>query len=488
MRREDSQWWSAGFTADWWKQLPRRDREVFLATLSEEEATDFFYDWRVWARDKQIPDDWAWRTWLIVAGRGFGKTRTAVEFINEEIRLGNSRRIAIVGQGESDIRKVMIEGQSGFLKTARPGERPTWSPSVNGGTLEWPCGAVAFVHSAEDYESLRGPEYDTAWFDEPMAVNAKKREETVSNLRFGLRIVTNGCQPRLIYTTTPKRHKWMKELLKDAENPKKKILLTRGSTYENADNLAEAFIEGILEDYEGTRLGKQEIHGELLTDEDGALWTEELLEQCRDLDTDMQKIMAGRIVVAVDPNLSTDQKTAHAAGIIAISAVGKMRYVIADRSCKGGPMAWSRAAVLLAKELGTREIVAEANQGGEMVRITIQMAADELDYDVSVHLVHASKGKVRRAEPAATAYERGRVRHCGLAGKDGPFAKLEDQMTSIHDGTDPTKEDFDRVDALVWGLHRLGLKKGMARSRGRSVMLMTGADFGVNTNAEAAES
>lgn len=480
MRRSESRWWSAGFTAEWWRSLSRDERLAVLDTFTPEDLEDFYRDWRVWARDNQIiPNSFGspggWRTVLLVAGRGFGKTRTCVEFINDEVRLGNSRRIAIVGQGEDDIRQVMVEGESGFLETAKRGERPKFWPSVGGGQLHWPNGAVGFVYSAEDPEALRGPQFDTAWFDEPMAVPAEKRERTVSNLRFGLRLVTNGRQPRLLYSTTPKKHRWMKKMMADAEIPAKKIFLIRGTTYDNAENLAASFIEGVLEDYEGTRLGRQELHGELLGDEEGALWTSEILDKHRDLKNDPHEVgkRCDRVAVAVDPNIQPDE-TAHEAGVIVGGRKGKERFVLADRSCKGGPSAWARAAVLAFEEFKADEIVAEANQGGAMVKMVIYQVADELGISVKVHLVHATRGKQRRAEPAATQYDRGLVSHVGSA---DDFEKLETQMCSLHDGHDPTGEDFDRCDALVWLLTRLGIKRSSSSSAGRATGMFTFGDF-----------
>lgn len=481
MNRYESEWWRAGFTREWWESLLLPEQEAILDALTEEQMEDWVRDWRVWARDAQLPPDKIldhigqmrdWRTWLIVAGRGFGKTRTAVEFINDQVRAGRRARIAIVGQGEADIRQVMIEGRSGFLSTARSGEKPTWAPSVGSGQLIWPNGAIGFVYSAEDPEALRGPEFDLGWFDEPMAVPAEKRDRTVSNLRFGLRLNGPlGDEPQMIYTTTPKKHRWMKKMLMDATDRKKMIHLTRGTTYDNIANLAQSFIEGVVEDYEGTRLGLQELHAELLGDEEGALWTTETLDRYRDKDdsTDTRRLAAEceKVVVGVDPNTSNDGKTAHEAGIVVAAKQGKRRYVLDDRSTKGGPLAWAKEAVLAYDHFKAHEIVAEDNQGGEMVRITIHQAADELGIEVKVHLVNSGVGKQRRAEPVAASYERGLVQHVGM------FEKLETQMTSLHDGYDPTGEDFDRVDGLVCALTRLGVKKSRMGSE-----VATGSYFG----------
>lgn len=485
MIREDSPWWAAGYTAEWWRALPLDERKAWLANFDDNDVEDFYRDWRVWGRDKQLapelmPDGSKWRTWLVVAGRGFGKTRCMVEFVIDEVTSGRARRICVIGQGADDIRTVIVEGESGFLTCSNSTFMPIYYPTVGGGKLVWPNGAEAFLYSAEDPEALRGPQFDLAVFDEPMAVPADKRQKTVSNLRFGLRL---GDNPRLVYTTTPKPHAWLREMLANADDPKKRIIVTRGSTYENADNLAESFIEGIMEDYDGTRLGKQEIYGELLGMEDGALWDDALLAKCRLLcdETDdgswpSQLLVAfanacDKVVVSVDPNIKPGG-TAHAAGILVIGKRGKERFVIADRTVKGGPSKWSLAAVDALIEFGADEIVAESNQGGEMVRIVINQAAEARSVQVKTFLTHASKGKQRRAEPAANAYERGLVFHLGKPGtreRPGPFYALEQQMTNLHDGGDPTGEDFDRADALVWGLTRLGLKRssaGMTSHRG----------------------
>ena len=494
MKREDSFWWSNGFTADWWRDLDQHEREAFLNTMSEDELASFFSDWRVWARDKQLEPDGDWRTWLLVCGRGFGKTRTGAETLDAWVNDSDiPLRLAIVGQGEDDIRTVMIDGDSGFLAIAKPGNVPKFYPSVGGGQLHWPSGSVGFMYSAEDPEALRGPQFHHAWVDEPMAMPAEKRERAFSNLRFGLRL---GVHPRLIITTTPKPHPWMKKMLQDVANPKKKIFLTRGTTYENADNLAESFIEGVLEDYEGTRLGRQELHGELLGDVEGALWSDPVLDRQRirckettDGSWPTQLLVAfakasDRTIIAVDPNTKANG-AAHAAGITVICARGRDRFILADRTAKGGPDKWSKAAVQAAIDYDADEIVAEANQGGDMVRMVLQSTmADMENMGFPIKLVHATKGKRRRAEPVAQAYERGIIWHMGIpGGEEGEnnFRLLEDQMTNLHEGHDPTGEDFDRVDSLVWGLTRLGLKKstqGITSNAGSGIRSMS--EFGQN--------
>lgn len=500
MRRLDSPWYAAGFTEAWWLSLDLDDREAFLDSLTDTEVESFFKDWRVWARDKQLAPEGIWTTWLLLAGRGFGKTKTGVEYWRDEVESGHVGRLALVGQGEDDIREVMIEGPSGFLKCASRDMRPEFRPSVGAGRLIWPNGAMAYVYSAADPESLRGPEFEGAWFDEPMAVPAENRAKTVSNLKLGLR---SGRHPRLIYTTTPKPHRWLREEVAKAQRAAvdkitgaeipialRRYILTKGSTKENAANLAASYLEGILDDYDNTNLGRQEIYAEILGDEEGALWTPDMLDKSRvAVPTDASERLrflqdwaatCDKVVVGVDPNMSASSKTAHAAGVVVIGRRGSDRFVIEDRSCKGGPAHWARAAVAAHIDFGADEVVAEVNQGGEMVRMVIQQEAAAQGIDIRVHKVHATRGKIRRAEPVATAYERGMVKHLGAVGttdRPGPFYNLETQMCSLHDGFDPTGEDFDRADAVVWGLTRLGLKKANAGLAAGGVNVFTFADF-----------
>lgn len=479
MKRDESPWWRNGFTRDWWETLDREQRELVLDELADDELIDFLHDWRVWARENQLLPDGRWSTCLALAGRGWGKTRTAVEHINDEVKEARRGRICILGQGESDIREVMIEGTSGFLKTAHPDMRPTFQPSVGGGRLVWPNGAMGFVYSAEDPEALRGPEFDFAWFDEPMAVPAEKRQRATANLRFGLRY---GTHPRLLYTTTPKPHRWLRDEVAKAKRDEhlpieeRRYVLIKGTTLENLANLPENFFEGIMDDYDGTNLGRQEIYAEILGEEEGALWTPDMLDSNRlespmdaDERIDFVKRFAetcDKVVVAVDPNMSSTSKTAHAAGIVICGARGRQRFVIDDWSTGGGPNTWGARAVAAYIEFNADEVVPEVNQGGDMVKGVVQGAADAEGVDVKVHMVRATRGKQRRAEPVSAAYARGIVKHvgyCGSTDRPGPFFKLETQMCALHDAHDPTGEDFDRCDAAVWGLTRLKVK-GLAKA------------------------
>lgn len=478
MKRSDSKWFSQGYTREWWSGLDRAQRQAFLAGLDELEIEKFFHDWRVWALDYQIPphDDEPfgdWDTWLFLAGRGAGKTRSAVEYILDAVEEGWARRIAIVGQGEDDVRQVMVEGESGFIACSPSWNKPTFRPSVGGGQVIWPNGCVAFIYSIADTEALRGPQFHLGWCDEPMAAPRAQRERALDNLEFCLRL---GRHPRLIITTTPKPDPWLRKMERDAKNPEEKIFITRGSTHANAANLPASFLRKIDRKYKGSRTGKQEILGLIVGDEEGALWTEEAIDATRLKDADPFEVAENchKVIVSVDPNTkginpssaARKKKIAHAAGIIVLGAKDKERFVLRDRTSRGGPSVWAKAAVQAAMDFDADEIVAENNQGGDMVKILLQHAMEELDFTIPIHLNFAKKSKEGRAEPAAAVYERKEVHHVGPAEH---FESLESQMVYLHEGEDPTDEDFDRVDALVWGLTRLGLKRrSKAQSSGRA--------------------
>lgn len=472
MLREQSPWYAAGFTREWWTSLPRKQQEAWLDQLTPEEMESYFRDWRVWAREGQIPPDESeadWDTWLVLAGRGWGKTRCAVEWlIGDYVNVKPAGRIAIVGQGMDDIRNVMVNGNSGFINCSPSWNKPKFYPSVGGGMLIWPNGWAGYVYSAEDTEALRGPQFDVGWFDEPMAVPPEKRERAADNLEFCLRL---GEHPQLCITTTPKPHRWMVKTLADAKDPANKFFVSTGHTSEN-DALPKSFLDKVTRKYAGTRLGRQELAGELLADEEGALWTAKGLDDLRRPKEDPHEVAktCEKIVVGVDPNMK-DKGTAHEAGIIVAGRRGKERLVLADRTVGGGPAKWARAAVLASEEFGANEIYCESNQGGDLVKMAVYQMADEEGILVKVILGHAQKSKIRRAEPAATLYERGLVHHIGPA---DAFDALETQMTAVHDNHDPTGEDFDRLDALVHALTRLGLK---ASRTGSSSSTGSGAGF-----------
>lgn len=386
------------------------------------------WDWKQCARPKQLPPDGQWTTWLILAGRGWGKTRTGSEAVRKAVHDGR-RRIALVAPTAADGRDVMVEGESGLLSVGPEDERPNYEPSKR--RLTWPSGAIATLYSAEDPDQLRGPQHDYAWCDE---LASWKRPETWDMLLFGLRL---GSDPRCVVTTTPRPTKQIKDLIADPT-----CRVTRGSTYENRANLAPAFFSQIVRRYEGTRLGRQELLAEILDDNPGALW--------RRPDIDDHKIATlpgelRRIVVAVDPAVTSNEDSDETGIIVAGVGHDGRGYVLDDMSLRGTPHQWGTQAVAAYSKYKADRLVAENNNGGEMVEHTVRT----VDPNVSYKGVHASRGKVIRAEPIAALYEQGRVHHVGS------FPELEDQLCQW----EPGMASPDRLDALVWALSELMLDR-----------------------------
>jgi phage terminase large subunit-like protein len=383
-------------------------------------------------------DGGPWTTWLILGGRGAGKTRLGAEWVRgivHGVRPYAERlhgRIALIGETEHDAREVMIEGESGLLRTSPLSERPTWISSRR--RLEWPNGAVAQAFSAEDPEQLRGPQFDAAWCDE--IAKWRHAEATFDMLQFGLRL---GERPRQVITTTPRPIPLIKRLVADPHTA-----VTRAGTQANAHFLAPAFLDTVLARYAGTRIGRQEIDGEIIDDRPDALWSRSLIESCR---TAAAPPLA-RVVVAVDPPASTGRR-ADACGLIAAGRAEDGRcYVLADETTSGlSPTGWAAKAIALWRRLAADALVVEVNQGGDMVRTVIAQA----DRSVPVTTVYARRGKWLRAEPVAALYEQGKVQHVGA------FPALEDEMCDFGlDGLSSGRSP-DRLDALVWALTSLAL-------------------------------
>ena len=407
-----------------------------LEGLDDDAARLLEFDWTFWAREAQLPPPGDWRYWLILAGRGFGKTRAGAEWVRAQVAQGR-RRIALVGPTAADVRDVMIEGQSGLMNICPPWDRPAFQPSKR--RLVWPNGARAFCYSAQEPERLRGPQHDAAWADE---LAAWGRPQAVwDQLQLGLRL---GADPRAAITTTPKPIPLIRDLVAEPD-----CVVTRGSTYDNRVNLAPAFVTRIIRRYEGTRLGRQELYAEVLSDVPGALWTFETLAAARiGAAPDLQ-----RVVVAVDPSGSTGSDQGDAQGIVVAGiGVDGRAYVLADRTCRLSPERWGRRAVEAFDEFGADRIVAEKNFGGDMVRAILQAVRPT----VPVTLVSASRGKVVRAEPVSALYEQGRVRHVGQGG-DNALAELEDEMRQATASGYLGAGSPNRLDALVWALTQLML-------------------------------
>lgn len=395
---------------------------AYWASLTPAQKVEHRYRWSFWARDEQLPPDGTWLIWLILAGRGWGKTRTGAEWVQREVTAGRRHSLALIGSTVADIRDIMIEGESGILQIAPPWFKPEYKPSLR--KVVWPNGAEAITYSAEDPDQLRGPNVDGAWCDELAAW--KYAREAWDMLMFTLR---SGDDPRAVVTTTPRPTKIVRELVNSPTTH-----VTRGRTADNAANLAPAFMAHIVAKYAGTRLGRQELDAEILDDNPGALWKRDELDGHRVI----KHPDLVRVEVGVDP-AATSGEDSDETGIIGagVDATGH-GYVLEDASLRGTPHQWATAAVTLYHKLRADRIVAEVNNGGEMVEYTIHT----IDPSVPVKMVHASRGKVTRAEPISTAYERGGVSHVGT------FPTLEDQLCAWTQGD----KSPDRLDALVWVL------------------------------------
>lgn len=393
--------------------------------------------WRAKARPSQLPPAGDWNGWLILAGRGFGKTRAGAGWVHELVETRQAGRIALVAATAADARDTLVEGVSGLLNTASPWNRPIYEPSKR--RLTWPNGAVATTFSSEEADRLRGPEHDAAWADELAAWQDPRAAWDM--LQFGLRI---GKRPRWLVTTTPKPIKIIKQLLARVGED---VVVTRGSTFENSDNLAPTFLKAIRDRYEGTRLGRQELEAEMLADTPGALWQLDWLD--RDRVTKAPELK--RIVVAIDPAVSNNEGSDETGIIVAGIAGDDHVYVLEDLSGRYAPHEWAKIAVDAYRRHGADRIVAEVNQGGAMVEATLRV----VDPNASYKAVHASRGKVVRAEPIAALYERRRVHHVG------GFAVLEDQLCGFTSDFDRVRARYspDRVDALVWALTELATEQ-----------------------------
>jgi phage terminase large subunit-like protein len=391
--------------------------------------------WRAKARPEQLaPEGDFWNGWVVCAGRGFGKTRTGAEWVRELVETGAARRIALVAPTAADARDVMVEGPAGILAISSPWCRPEYEPSKR--RLTWPTGAIATTFSSEESDRLRGPQHDAAWFDELAAMTDPSAIWDMA--QFGLRL---GTRPRWLVTTTPKPIKLLRELLAREGHD---VVITRGSTFDNAANLAPSFLQTIRARYENTRLGRQELNAELLLDVQGSLWPRDLLDRANG---NWKLPDMKRVVVAVDPSGTRgEEDSGDSIGIIVAGlGVDNFGYVLADRTCKLSPDGWGRVAVNAYREFKADRIIAERNFGGAMVEHVIRT----VDRNVSYKEVTASRGKIARAEPISALYEQSKIRHVGS------FIELEDQLCAM------TSEGYvgdgspDRADALVWALTEL---------------------------------
>ncbi len=439
--------------------LDSEQRDELLGTFSDDELRELLHDWSEWRRDEQAPPD-TWGTehvvWFIKCGRGWGKTRTGAETVKALVEAGEARRVALIGRDALDVRKIMVEGESGILSVYPDHLKPIYLPSRK--QVRFRNGAIADVFYGTEPDTLRGPEHDLVWCDEP--AHWQYPDETFYNAELGLRI---GQRPRMIITSTPKPIPLVRKLEKRAD-----VWITRGSTYDNPW-LPQRFIDVVEREFGGTRRGRQELHGETLDDNPRALWRRTWIDRARVTELPMVRDARGlmvpialeRIAVGVDPQGTDagndDTAEDHAeTGIVVAGQYGDHYYVLGDLSMSGSPHEWASAAIAGYNIHHGDRIIAERNNGGDMVESTIRNA----DPNVPITTVWASRGKVTRAEPVSLLYEQGRVHHVGT------FGELEDQCCEWS----PGEKSPDHMDALVWAISylaglTLGTRKVSIRER-----------------------
>ena len=429
-----------------------------IQALTDVESLELLYDWKFWARPQQVPPDTDWSICFSCKGRGCGKTREGAEWIRTRVEDPNpeiGRRVALVAETPADARDTMIEGVSGLLNICPPWNRPTYEPSKR--QLEWKnpnfpsFGAIAKVFTSAQPDWLRGPEHDTAWADEIAAW--RYPDLTWTNLLLGLRM---GPDPRVFATSTPKPIALIKKLINDP-----RVVKLRGTTYDNKANLSPKFFEQLITEYEGTRTGRQELLAQLLEESEGALWKREWLERNRGM---IQLDELVNVVIAVDPAV-TKTKTSNETGIVAcgLDRVGN-GWLLEDGSGWYSSKEWGDKAIDLFLRWDADEIVAETNNGGDLVVDNIKAAAEERDLTIKVEKVTASRGKRTRAEPVATKGEANRIKHLQET-PDGDvcnFEQLEDQLCNW--APDTGQDSPDRLDAYVWGFSRLMIRQAPKRS------------------------
>ncbi len=428
--------------AAWLASAGAAVQEKFLTEITEGESLALPYLFEFWAMEHQLPPDGDWRTWVVMGGRGAGKTRAGAEWVRacvegaKPLDAGRCKRVALIGETMDQVREVMVFGDSGILACSPPDRRPEWQATRR--CLVWPNGAEAMVYSAHDPEGLRGPQFDAAWVDE--LAKWKKARETWDMLQFALRL---GSHPQVCVTTTPRNVGVLKELLELDST-----VVTHARTEANRANLAKSFLEEVRARYGATRLARQELDGVMVTDVDGAFWTQEMLERARLMP---KPDGYDRIVVAVDPPAG-DAGTADACGIVVAGVLCEgppqswRAWVLEDATVQGvSPTGWAEAAVSAFTRWKADRIVAEVNQGGAMVEAMLRQVGP----NVPLRKVHATRGKSARAEPVAGLYEQGRVGHAGL------FGALEEEMGLMTAHGFEGQGSPDRVDALVWALTEL---------------------------------
>ena len=424
--------------------MPPSAQETFLKHLTDEEVRGLPYLFEFWAMPHQLPPAGPWKTWVVMGGRGAGKTRAGAEWVRSQVEgagpfdEGRARRIALVGETYDQARDVLVHGESGILACSPEDRRPKWMAERR--MLVWPNGAEAKVFSAHDYEALRGPQFDAAWVDE--LAKWPKAEDAWDMLQFGLRL---GEHPQQVVTTTPRDVPVLKRLLASPST-----VMTQAATRANRANLAASFLEEVEGQFGGTQLGRQELEGVLVEELEGALWTRAILRMAGEA----KAFEPDRIVVAVDPPVSAKGSSDACGIVVAGVKLGASKadwraVVLEDASVQGAtPFEWATRAVAMYRKYNADRVVAEVNQGGDLVEEMVR----QVERTVSYRAVHARRGKVIRAEPVAALYEQGRVAHRRGLGE------LEEQMLLMLRSGFAGRGSPDRVDALVWALTDLMIK------------------------------
>jgi phage terminase large subunit-like protein len=434
------------------EQLSLLSPEEQALALAGMDPDTLLWDWSVWGRPEQQAPEGDWAIWAYIAGRGAGKTRTAAEWVREQAKYTTEgqRRFALVARTAADVRDVIVEGESGIMNVTPPSERPLYEPSKR--RLTWPNGNTATCFTADEPDSLRGPQFTHAWGDEVAAWRQTPDAAGMTafdNLRVGTRL---GRNPRILVTTTPKRVPLLYKLIEEAKTGR--VVITRGSTLDNSGNLSGAYLDAITGVYAGTRLAAQELYGEMLDDVEGALWTQELVDRSRENGMPLGTPLR---IIGVDPSVAENPRDE--CGIIVCASTSdrdlykRQAWVLEDASVLGSPETWANKVVEMARKWGC-PVVAEVNQGGALVRNAI----NAIDPNIKVLEVHSKHGKALRAEPVTLAYEQGRVHHVGF------LADLESQMYSWIPGEGKSP---DRVDALVHAMTALLIKPPMGFSGGK---------------------
>ncbi len=419
------------------ENLLEKVRSHILNEITHRHSLERSFNWEAIARPNQKLPKGDWKIWLILAGRGFGKTRAGAEAVRSWATSGFYRRLALVGQTQRDVEQVMIEGESGLLHIHPESERPVYNRSR--GSLVWPSGAIATIYSGERFEKLRGPQFDGAWVDE--LAKYRMPEKLWEQLMFSLRL---GNDPRLVVTTTPRPLNLIKRMVKGDEG---KVVVTRGSTFDNKDNLSNSFLTHMKHQYATSPLGRQELDGVILEEEEGALWRWDQIEACQvkktpDLD---------RLIIAVDPAVTSHQNSDET-GIIVAGESGNKAYILEDLSGRYAPNEWCQLILEAYHNHKADKIIAEVNQGGDLVEQMLR----SMDSKVSFKAVRATRGKKIRAEPVAHLYEQGLIHHVG------DLSLLEEQLCSYSMHNRGQKSP-DRMDALVWALTELMLTSKKTR-------------------------